>query len=182
MVVGAYNAKVTANEGGEDVLHVSRTLARVAGLPSPIVVRTSADLLTPALGDFTEESRRAHSVRADHGGAAKGRLLYVASGKVVFAFLGIHVPPTPGPIICEAYATSERVSETQFSLMRAHLLAAAQELSSESLQRAGRIGSLAWATNDRANLSELHAIGFQTARKPAHSDCDRTHYLEGNFG
>jgi hypothetical protein len=180
--VGAYNSRVTANDAGEDVLHIIRTLARIAGLPSPIVARTSADLSAPSLIDFTEESLRAHSVRADHGGAAKGRLLYVASGKVVFAFLGVHVPPAPGPIICEAYATPRLVSDTQFSLMRAHLLAAAQELSLESLQRAGRAGPLAWATNDGANLAELHAISFQAARKPAHSDCDRTHYLEGSFG
>lgn len=180
--MGAYNAKVTVNGAGEDVLHLSRTLARITGLPSPIVVRTSADLSTSVLVDFNEASRRAHGVRADHGGAAKGRLLYVASGKVVFAFLGVHVPPAPGPVICEAYAASERVSETQFGLMRAHLLAAAQELSVDSLQRDGKVGRLAWATNHGANLAELHAIGFQAARKPTHSDCDRAHYLEGNFG
>jgi hypothetical protein len=100
---------------------------------------------------------------------------------VVFAFLAVHVPPAPGAIICEAYAALEEASESQFEVMRAHLLAAAQELSGEALGRTGKHGNLAWATNTAAIRDELRGIGFRPTRKPAKSDCDRQHYLEANI-
>lgn len=176
--MGAYNARTTKNSDGEDVLHISRTLAPLVGFAGPVVVRSSADLRGPRLGGFTADAATIHSSRADHGGAAKGRLLYVASGRAALAFLGVHVPPHPGPIICEAYAATESANDSQYELMRAHLLAAAQELSVEALDRSGKTGHLAWATNTKEIREELLAIGFRTARKPRKSDCDRKHYLE----
>jgi hypothetical protein len=91
------------------------------------------------------------------------------------------VPPASSPIICEAYAAVEAADDSQYELMRAHLLGAAQELSVEALGRAGKNGSLAWGTNDKSIRDEMLKIGFSSTRKPRKSDCDRTYYLEATL-
>lgn len=179
--MGSYGAFTTTDLKGHDVLHVKRTVASLAAFGSPVVVRTSADLLKRNLSGLSTAARQKHSDRARFGGAQKGRLLYVASGPVVLAYLGVHVPPAPGPVICEAFAALEAGSDEQHALMQLYLLEAAQELSVEALQRKGTTGQIAWATDDDQFRTVLATLGFQSSAKPAHSDCNRTHYLEATL-
>lgn len=156
-------------------------MAPLHGFATPVRITTSADLGKRHLKGLSAEARSKHTERAKLGGASKGRLLYVASGQTVLAYLGVHVPPTPGPIICEAFAAVEEASDRQYAVMESYLLEAAQELSVEELKRSGSVGQIAWATDDDAIRQALGKLGFQPAGAPAHSDCNRAHYLEATF-
>jgi hypothetical protein len=179
--MASYSARAGTNADGHHVLHVSRILAPLGEFPTPVVVRSSADLKAPDVSGLSAAARKAHGERAALGGAQKGRILYVAVGRRVLAFLGVHVPPAPGPIICEAFAAVEKATDEQETLMRFHLLAAAQELSTEALGRHGERGEVGWATSEDDVRELLTALGFRPAPKPRHSDCNRPHYLEGTF-
>jgi hypothetical protein len=179
--LASYGAETTLDDKHHDVLHLSRTVAPLAGLATPVRIKTSADLDQRDLKGLSAEARSKHKERAKLGGATKGRLLYVASGPTVLAYLGVHVPPAPGPIICEAFAAAGGASNRQYAVMEGYLLEAAQELSVKALNRTGSLGQIAWATDDDAIREALEKLGFQPAGKPAHSDCNRTHYLEATF-
>lgn len=180
-LLGRYGASTTTDQNQHDVLHLSRTVASLTGFGSPVRIVTSADLKQRDLQGLTAGARAKHTQRAQLGGAAKGRLLYVASGQTVLAYLGVHVPPKPGPIICEAFAAVEAATDRQYALMQSYLLEAAEELSVEALKRSGEVGQIAWATDDHEFRKALAELGFQTAAKPVHSDCNRAHYVEATF-
>lgn len=179
--MASYGAYITIDKNDHDVLHLSRTVASLSGFPNPVRIITSAELGKPDLQGLSSAARSKHTHRAKLGGAKKGRLLYVASGQVVLSYLGVHVPPEPGPIICEAFAAVEQASGSQSTRMQANLLEAAQELSVKALKRTGQVGQIAWATDDDELRKALQTLGFQPAAKPDHSDCNRAHYLEATF-